>query len=70
MSEKDKLKNDDKMCKVEDEISEKDPKKVQTEDQTTAAWADVKCKTKDAKVTIPSEEAVEDAQDWISENKR
>lgn len=68
MSDKD---NKGKVCKVDDgKDAKKEPDKIQTEDQTTAAWADVKCKTKDAKVTIPSEEAVEDAQDWISENKR
>ncbi len=63
MSDKDK-----KDKKVEE--VKKDPEKLQKEDQSTAAWADTKCTTEDANVSIPSDEAVEAAQEWINENKR
>lgn len=63
------VKKDKKNIKEKDEKKSSNKELKQKEDQSTAAWADVKCKTKDAKVSVPSEEAVEDAQDWINENK-
>ncbi|MDO5708003.1 MAG: DUF3787 domain-containing protein [Andreesenia angusta] len=67
MSEDKNKKNDKVESKVEKE--KKDPEKLQKEDQSTAAWADVKCTTEDANVPIPSDDAVEDALEWINENK-
>ena len=68
MSEDKKKKIDKTDSKAEKQ--KKDPEQLQKEDQTTAAWADVKCTTDDANVPIPSDDAVEDALDWINENKR
>lgn len=60
----------DKDKKTVEEMKKKNPEKLQKEDQSTAAWADVETTTEDANVPIPSDEAVEEAQEWINENQR
>lgn len=40
------------------------------ENHETAAWADVEKIIPESGVSIPSEDAVERAKDWVEENKK
>ena len=40
------------------------------ENHQTAAWADIKNVLPESRVPIPREEAVDDAKDWVEQNKK
>lgn len=44
--------------------------KVPVENHQTAAWADIKTVQPESGVPIPSEEAVDQAKDWVEHNKK
>lgn len=62
---KDNKKNQDN-C---DSVGKK-KKDAQVESHDAAAWAGIEKQKSDGKVPIPSIENVEDARDWIEENKK
>ncbi len=49
-------------------LSETDKNKIGS--SATEAWADVDHYEKDTHVSIPSEEAVEQAKEWVEENEK
>lgn len=49
---------------------EKTKKTEQLGSSVTEAWADNDKEIKETNVTIPSEEAVEDAKEWVEENEK
>lgn len=43
---------------------------VPIEKQDTAAWANFKSLQPETRVIIPSEEAIDDARDWVNHNEK
>lgn len=44
--------------------------KAPIENHQTAAWADIKSVQPESRVPIPHEEAVDQAKDWVEQNKK
>ena len=58
--------NDKNTC----DISGKKKKDAQVESNTAAAWAGIEKQKSEGKVPIPSIENVEEAKDWVDQNKK
>lgn len=65
--DKDKIKKDSKTDPCKAYQQDKDPK---TEDTATDIYYKTKEKTADAKVSIPTEDSVEEAKDWVDDANR
>lgn len=59
-------KNNNNSCDALDRKEEHVP----VESNTTAAWAEIKKQKSEGKVPIPSIENVEEAKEWVEENKK
>lgn len=60
----------DKKNKKVDEGTHKNVREPKIEDTATDVYYKTKEKTKDGKVAIPTEDAVDEAKDWVDDENR